>query len=142
VIIDTGEADVTEQDRLVAAVQEVAWELARQRAVSEGGMDVASPWEPGLSQDQRRRAWLATLSALEAVRVEAGRLAEDAAARAVEYGAEPEEVGKRAGGRWSRLFSRAGENRAGESRESGAALGVLSANGRAASSRLDNLFPM
>jgi hypothetical protein len=113
-------------------------------------MDVASPWEPGLGQEQRRRAWLATLAALEVIQAEAGRLAESAAAKAVAYGADQAEIAEVAGAgrrgvrkRWPRLFgsrSGAGDQR-GTTGESGVRPGTLSAHGRAASSRLDNLLP-
>ncbi|WP_433796606.1 hypothetical protein [Actinoplanes sp. CA-252034] len=127
---------MAEKDTLTTAVEELAWQVARQRGVGERRMESASPWEPGLGQEQRREAWLATLAALEAIEAEAARLAETAASRAAEFGADPREIGEVTGRsgrrRWSRLFGR----------ESGAGLGTLSAHGRAAISRLDNLPPV
>ncbi|MFC4070201.1 hypothetical protein [Actinoplanes subglobosus] len=129
---------MAENDVLAAAVRDLAWELARRGVAGERRMEVASPWETGLGQEQRRAAWLATLAALEAVRAEAGRLAEAAASHAAEFGADPEEIaatGAARRRRWARLLGR-------EWTVSGAELGTLAAHGRAASSRLDNLPPV
>jgi alkylhydroperoxidase/carboxymuconolactone decarboxylase family protein YurZ len=135
-----------EKQNLAAAVQELAWELARRQETGARRMEVTSPWEPGLSQEQRRQAWLATLAALEAVRAEVSRQTASAVEQAVQYGAGQAEIAEAAGRqrarrRWPRLFGRGG-GRAGRRGETGAGLGTLSAHGRAASSRLDNLPPV
>ncbi|MEV4280540.1 hypothetical protein [Actinoplanes xinjiangensis] len=137
---------MVEKQTLAAAVQELAWELARRQEPGVRRMEVASPWEPGLSQEQRRQAWLATLAALEAVRAEVGRQAESALEQAVRYGADQAETVEAAGRqrarrRWPRFFGRGG-GRAGGKGGTGVGLGTLSAHGRAASSRLDNLPPV
>ncbi|GAA1614089.1 hypothetical protein [Actinoplanes couchii] len=118
---------MTEKNAITTGVEELARTVARQ-----------SPWEKGLGPEQRREAWLGRLAALEQIRVEAARQAETAAARAVEFGADPQEVADvtgRGGRRWAWLFGRGG-------RTAGAGLGTLSAHGRAASIRRDNLPPV
>ncbi len=132
---------MSEQDALATAVQGLAWELARNRPAGDRRMDVASPWEPGLTSEQRRHAWLATLSALDSIQAEAARLTETAASRAVEYGADCPDLAQATGAtprgarrRWRHLFARFGAGKV----RADAGLGTLSAHGRAAGLRHDN----
>lgn len=142
---------MAEKRPLTTVVQELAWELARQEPAGERRMEVSSPWEPGLTHEQRRKAWLATLATLTSLQTEVERLAETAASRAVEYGADYPDISRATGAtpkgvrrRWPRLAAllggkngRPGHDPAGPAPE----LGTLSAPGRAASSRLDGLAP-
>ncbi|MDI6105692.1 hypothetical protein QLQ12_44640 [Actinoplanes sp. NEAU-A12] len=112
-------------------------------------MDVASPWEPGLTHEQRRKAWLATLSALNSLQAEIAQLTETAASRAVEYGAEYPDIARATGmtprgarRRWPRLSALLGRTQRNPGADPAPELGTLSAQGRAASTRLDNMLPM
>lgn len=78
-------------------VQQVAWRWARNQSAADTRMDASSPYEVGLSRDQRRKAWLATLAGLAAVQSESTRLAEEAAAQAVDHGADYPDLGRAAG---------------------------------------------
>ncbi len=129
---------MAENEALTTAVQRLAWDLARQQPTGHHAMEADSPWEPGLSQQQRRSAWLATLSALTAIQAEAARLAEAAETQAVEFGAGDEDLARAAGAlrrrrrsRFTALFSPARRRGLDD-------LGTLSAHGRAMSDRIDN----
>jgi hypothetical protein len=121
---------VAEREELATALQKLAWEEARRQVLTEA----ASPWQPGLTQERRREAWLATLAALAAIQAETAGLAAAAEARAVEHGADPADIMRVTGAprrRWSSLTALfRGTGR-------GPDLGVLSAQGRAAGSRHD-----
>jgi len=87
-------------------LEALVWAWARR----QGHMDAETPYEVGLTTDQRREAWLATLAGLKAVQDAAAELSRMAATRAVEYGADYPDLGKAAGmtrqgarRRWPRL---------------------------------------
>lgn len=76
-------------DELLALV----WARARRR----GHMDAETPCDVGLTHEQRRQAWLATLAGLSAVQDEVVALSRTAATRAVEYGADYPDLGDATG---------------------------------------------
>jgi hypothetical protein len=78
-------------------IQDLVWSWAREQPPGEHSMEADSPHEVGLNREQRRKAWLATLTGLEVVRHQVAHLAETAATRAVEYGADYPELGRAVG---------------------------------------------
>jgi hypothetical protein len=106
-------------EALAREVQELAWAWARRQPPGQQRMEVTTPYEPGLSHEQRRQAWLATLSGLHAVQAQIADLAETAASRAAEYGADYPDIGRAVGmtrqgarRRWPRLSALRGRGRA------------------------------
>jgi len=74
-------------------LQDFLWAAARREQP-----DLAeSPWAEGLSNDDRRRAWLALLAALTAAEREVATLAATAAERAAEHGADYPDLGNATG---------------------------------------------
>ncbi|WP_328470875.1 hypothetical protein OHA21_05675 [Actinoplanes sp. NBC_00393] len=86
-----------EKETLAGSIQELAWAWARNQPPGDQRMDVASPYEHGLTHEQRRRAWLATLSGLNAIQAEITELTATAASRAAEYGADYPDIGRAIG---------------------------------------------
>ena len=74
-------------------LQALVWAWAHR----QGRMDAETPYDVGLTHDQRRQAWLATLAGLSAVQVEIAELSRTAAARAVDYGADYPDLGDATG---------------------------------------------
>jgi len=80
-------------EQLREELEAVVWSWARR----QGRMDAQSPYDVGLSLEQRRQAWLATLAGLAAVQQSAAELSRTAAARAVEHGADYPDLGTATG---------------------------------------------
>ena len=123
---------MSERETLATALQRLAWAEARR----QGRTEAASPWESGLTQEQRREAWLATLGVLGDIQVEIARLAESAETRAVEHGADEADLTRATGvarRRWPRLSALFRSGLTGP--RAGSVRGSLSAQGRATTAR-------
>ena len=79
-------------------LRHVAWSWVRGRRDRTGLADpFVGPHDPSLDAEQRRQAWLELVAAYTAAEEELRALAQDAAARAVELGADYPALGQAAG---------------------------------------------